>query len=114
MLLLVTQPGCSYCEQARHYLSHLADESPQRVLLRELDLLSRDLLSDFDGQRIDQRQLALRLGAGLTPTVLLVGPEGNVLVEPVIGLKLADFYLAYIEQAIRAARKSLCRTDPQP
>jgi len=106
LLLLAGLPGCKFCEELRR--SHLLPGlQAQRLHAVQLDLRNPALLTDFDGLRRSQDAVLRRLGARFAPTVLFLGPRGRVLAEPLIGALLPDFYAAYLEERLTAARKTL-------
>lgn len=110
MLVLFSQTGCSYCEKARaHFIAPMATEPPwrDRALYRQIDLDSDDALIGFDGSPQTHRSFAKSAGVFVTPTVMVFGPDGAALAEPLVGVTLPDFYGQYLEQAIDMARKKL-------
>ena len=109
MVVLYSQAQCSYCDQARTYLVPMADDpaNARRALFRQIDIDSDAALSDFAGKATTHRDLARQLGARLTPTVSVLDSEGRVLSEPIIGMRLVDFYGQYVDNAIDQARAAL-------
>ncbi len=110
MLVLFSQAGCSYCEKARvHYIGPMASRPPwqDRALYRQIDLDSDDALIGFDGTAQSHRSFAKAVGVFVTPTVMVFGPDGTALAEPIVGVTLPDFYGQYLEQAIEVAREKL-------
>jgi thioredoxin-related protein len=109
MVVLYSQANCSYCDQARTYLVPMANDpaNAQRALFRQIDIDSDTALTDFAGRASTHRTLAKRLDARFTPTVSVLDSEGRALGEPIIGMRLADFYGQYVENAIDEARAAL-------
>lgn len=109
MVVLYSRPGCQWCDQARTYLAPMAREEGSRdaALYRQIDLDSDAPLVDFQGRRGTQRSFAERERVRFTPTVVVYGPRGERLAEPIVGMRLADFYGQYLEQAIATARERL-------
>ncbi|MHB1374851.1 MAG: thioredoxin fold domain-containing protein [Thauera sp.] len=109
MVVLYSQASCSYCDEARTYLVPMArvPANAQRVLFRQIDIDSDAPLTDFAGQPSTHRRLAQTLGAKFTPTVAVLDAEGKALGEPILGMRLADFYGQYVENAIDEARTAL-------
>ena len=108
MLVLVSIEHCPYCEQIRR--SHLIPMSRQAnpgVLIREVDLRSQQMVNQGAGKTITQAQWAQRYGARVAPTVLLLGPSGELLAEPLVGASIPDFYGAYLEERIETAKRKL-------
>ena len=109
ILLFFDRDECPYCEQAlREYLVPLSrDEWQGRALFRQVGIDRRDAVVDFDGTRTTHQALAVRYAALLSPTVLVVDANGLPLGEPIVGLLTVDFYGAYIDNALQAARARL-------
>lgn len=107
LLLFVTQPGCPYCERARHeYLRHLAVDPAYtaRAMFRELSIGAS--LEGFDGQRQSGQDAARGLGVRLYPTIVIVDAMGKQLAAPLRGFS-ADFYAPTIEGRISDAQQAL-------
>jgi thioredoxin-related protein len=109
MVVLYSQAGCTYCDEARTYLVPMAEDpaNAQRALFRQVDIDSDAALTDFAGQPTTHRKLARQLGAKLTPTVSVLDAEGRALGETIIGMRLPDFYGQYVDNAIDDARAAL-------
>lgn len=113
MVVLYSQANCSYCEQARRYLGPMAHDPAmsQRALFRQIDIDSDATLTDFGGRPGTHRSLSRAQKAQFTPTVVVLDADGRTLGEPIIGMRLADFYGQYIENAIDDARRALGAPD---
>jgi thioredoxin-related protein len=109
VVLLVSLPGCEYCERIRKQElqpRRTATAEPQ-VLSWQIDLQSARALRDFDGKRLTHDTLARRYRARFAPTVLFLGPTGEPLAEPLVGYQSEDFYGAYFEERLAQARQKL-------
>lgn len=103
LLVLYSQSDCQWCERARReYLLPMQKDAAyrDRVLLRQIDLDSDAALTDFAGRRTTHREFAKGEHARVTPTVAFYGPDGARLSEPIVGMRIPDFYGAYLERAI--------------
>ena len=108
LVLLVSLPGCPYCERVRRaYLTPLARESGGGVV--QIDLGSARPLTDFDGAARSHDAIARARNATFTPTVLFLGPSGDEIAERLVGAGVPDFYGAYFDQRLVTARKALSR-----
>lgn len=109
MVVLYSQARCSYCDEARTYLVPMASNpaNARRALFRQIDIDSDAPLTDFAGQASTHRRVARALGARFTPTVVVLDAEGKPIGEPILGMRLADFYGQYVENAIEHARTAL-------
>jgi thioredoxin-related protein len=101
LLLFFDRGECPYCEQAlREYLLPMASEGwGERALFRQVEIDRTLPLIGFDGRETTHRALSERYGAVLSPTVVVVGPDGERLSDPLVGL-MVDFYGAYLENAL--------------
>lgn len=117
MLLLVSASYCGYCEIVKeHWLKPMlrSGDYDDRVLIRKIELDSYKTLVDFDGSTIGVKEFAFREGAPLTPTVLFLGPDGDQVAEPILGVPDAEEYFgAYlessIEEGLRCVRQGECK-----
>ena len=110
ILLFFDRDDCTYCERAlREHLVPMSRESPWRegALFRQVEVDQARPIVDFDGSANTHVGLAKRYNATLTPTIIVVDPSGAPLGEPIVGLRTADFYGTYIEEALRAAQARL-------
>ncbi len=106
VVLLVSLPGCPYCETARRgYLQPLARE--QGAVVAEIDMDSAKALEDYGGRPSTQSAVARRLRIRVAPTVLFLDPSGRELAPRLEGIVVPDFYGAYLEERWRQARGSL-------
>ena len=107
LVLLITLPGCVYCELARRsYLMPLLTESGLQAW--QLDLTNRSTpLIGFDSQPTTAERQAKAWKATFTPTVLFLGSQGQELAKRLVGIAVPDFYGAYLEQRLATARKAL-------
>lgn len=105
MVILYSQAGCSWCEEARRYLAPLSSNG--RAVVRQVDIDSDALLTDFGGARMSHRTFARVHKVQLTPTVALYDANGKELGEAIVGMRLPDFYGQYLINAIEAARGTL-------
>jgi hypothetical protein len=103
MLVLFSRDGCQWCVQARRdYLLPMQGEpaSRQRVLIREVDVDQDAPLVDFSGRKTTYREFGTAEKARFTPTVILYGPDGTRLADPLVGMAIPDFYGSYLERAV--------------
>jgi thiol-disulfide isomerase/thioredoxin len=107
--------GCPSCRVAEEqFLKPMirSGEYEGKVLIRKLRMDRGNTVVDFDGREIAVRQLAERYGVYIAPTVVVLGPYGEVLADPVVGLKIVDFYGGYLDRAIDRAMDAMSARDP--
>lgn len=107
LVLLVSLPGCPYCELVRrNYL--LPGRKNANLQAWQLSITDATTpLMGFDGKPTSAAAQINALKAGFTPTVLFLGPTGEELAERLVGAGSPDFYGFYLEERLTAARKLL-------
>lgn len=112
ILVAFTASNCTFCVKLEQdFLEPMlkSGDYADRVIIRTLTIDRPQMIRDFDGGEELPRTIAARYGVALTPTVLLLGPDGEELTDRMIGLTTPDYYGAYLDQAIATARKKLPR-----
>ena len=110
LLVLFSEAGCPYCERARLEFLLPMQRNPEyrgKVMMREVGIDNPAALVDFAGNRTTQAEFARRLHVNMMPTVLLLGPRGEALAEPLVGFRGADYYGYFLDQRIDAALAQL-------
>ena len=108
LVLLYSREDCSWCEKVRRqHLGPLARDPKAPAVVRELHMDRDTLLVDFAGRRTTSANFARQMQAKFAPTVMFHGPQGTQLAESIVGYRLADFYGAYLDNAIDESRKLL-------
>ena len=107
LVLLISLPGCPYCELVRrNYL--LPAQRDAGLQAWQLNISDRTTpLVGFDGKATTAAGQVALWKAGFTPTVLFLGPSGQDLAERLVGLASLDFYGAYLDDRLATARKSV-------
>lgn len=106
ILLLFTREDCGYCELLKRSVvlpMIISGEYDERVLIREVIVDDPGEMADFGGRTVSPFAVANHYDALLTPTVLLVGPDGRVLVDRLVGITNEDMYLWYLDRALETA-----------
>lgn len=107
LVLLISLPGCPYCEMVRrHYLLPARRDSGLQAWQLNISDRSTPLVG-FDGKATTAAAQIAAWKAGFTPTVLFFGPQGQELAERLVGLGSTDFYGAYLDERLASARKVL-------
>lgn len=121
-IALVSLPGCGFCALVRErQLGPLrADPAYDDLPVFEISLADRSPLAgmpsdwrSLDGRAIapadTEAGLARALGAKMAPTVLFLGPGGEV-APSLVGYSSDDFYWAYLSERIAQARAATARS----
>jgi Thioredoxin-like domain len=107
LVLLVSLPGCPYCELVRrnYLLPGRKNRGVQAWQLSTTDATTP--LVAFGGTTTTAAAQVKFWNVRVTPTVLFFGPQGQELAERLVGAAIPDFYGAYLEERIDSARKAL-------
>jgi len=114
ILLAVTREDCRYCALLKREIlvpMLRSGEYRDKVLMRELVIEPSMTVAGFDGLPADSVSVAEALEATLSPTVLLLAPDGRRLEPPIRGINNVEFYGYYLDQAIARALTTL-RSGP--
>ncbi|MBL8385582.1 MAG: thioredoxin fold domain-containing protein [Burkholderiales bacterium] len=108
IVLFFTMTGCPFCERARRdYLRPLARSEAWQSRARTFEVARDHALIGFDGRRTTGAELAGTYGVRVYPTVAFVDSQGRLLADPLAGYTVPDFYGAYLESRLAAARERL-------
>jgi len=110
LLVLFSETGCPWCARARQEFLLPMQRNPEyqgKVMMREVGIDNPAALIDFAGKTTTQAEFARSYRVLMVPTVVLVGPRGEALAEPLVGFRTADYYGYYLDQRIDAALAQL-------
>ncbi|MBE0621722.1 MAG: thioredoxin fold domain-containing protein [Burkholderiales bacterium] len=106
LLVLFSEAGCPWCERTRQEFLLPMQRNPEygeKVMMREVDIDSSAALVDFAGIKTTQAEFARRLRVNMMPTVMLFGPRGEALAEPLVGFRGADYHGYFLDERIDGA-----------
>lgn len=107
LVVLYSRRDCPWCEQVRReWLKPLADRDATLVV-RQVDQDADTPLRDFAGRATRHDAFAKAGKVALVPVVAFYGPDGRELTAPIVGVRLPDFYAAYLDESLKAARAAL-------
>lgn len=110
IVVLYGTTDCPYCRKVRAgFLGPmLADPAAaKRVLVREIDVESGRPVVGFDGHPTTHAALGRGRTVRIVPYVVFLGPRGETLADPLIGIASADLYGGLLERRIEAAQAKL-------
>lgn len=105
LVVLVSLPGCVYCEQVRR--DALAPLRARGGAVVQVDLRDAARVAGFDGQATTHDRLTRAWGVRVAPTVLFFDAQGREVAERLQGASIPDFYAAYLEDRLDRAREVL-------
>ncbi len=106
LVLLVSIRGCPFCEHIRrNYLAPMRAQGLAAVQIKLDD--SKTQLQDWQGKPSTGAEVAQGLEVKVTPTVLFVDAQGRELAERLVGITSTDFYGAFLDVRLTAARAKL-------
>ena len=110
IVLLVSRSDCSYCVLLKDEVLNpmmKSREYDDLALIGELMLDAAEPLRWFQGEYEHRDDVASRLDADLTPTLLFLAPDGTELVPRIRGVNTLEFFGFYLDRAIESARARL-------
>ena len=105
IVLFFTLPNCSYCRIVRYdyFLPLLKQRTGNdQPIIREISVTGQNRVTLFDGQRVTETELAERYKVQMTPTVLFVNHEGDVVGNSILGGDHPN-YLALFDKSLAEA-----------
>lgn len=118
LLVLVSQPGCSYCELIEEEIlkpMQISGHYDSRLLFRNLITYDSRSITDLEGDPLDSSELAGRYNTSLTPTLLFLDPQtGTELVPKMVGTSTIEMYGYYVDKAVAQASEKLLMSTKTP
>jgi thioredoxin-related protein len=106
LLVFVSLDNCPFCKIAReNYLLPLMNE--QSIPVVQVNFRHHTSVVDARGNVLTQDQLIRSWGVKVAPTVLFLGKEGREIAPRLSGGSTSDFYGAYLQERLEAAKKAL-------
>lgn len=117
IVVLFSTVGCPWCNRLRneHLRGLAAEASARSVQVVEFDLKDHQAFVRTKGMERgglagarSPSALAEQLNVRFSPTVVFLGPDGEV-AERIVGYGAPDFYTAYLDERIRQARARIAK-----
>jgi thioredoxin-related protein len=108
IVLFFTLPNCSYCRIVRYdyFLPLLKQRTGNdQPIIREISVTGQNRVTLFDGQRLTETELAERYKVQMTPTVLFVNHEGDVVGNSIIGGDHPNYITLFDKSLAEASTK---------
>ncbi len=110
VLVLVSQPNCSYCIQITEEILKpmlISGHYDNTTVFSELEINTGRIIKDFSGIETDATAFAQRYNAWATPTLLFLNSKGEEIAEKMVGINTIDLYGYYVDKALRIAHKKI-------
>ncbi len=106
LVLMVSLDGCPFCKIAReNYLAPLVREQGLRVV--QINMQHKEAVKDVRGAGKTHEGLIAELKVHIAPTLIFYGRNGAEVAERLVGIGSEDFYGAYLDQRVAAARAAV-------
>jgi thioredoxin-related protein len=106
LVILVSLPGCPYCELIRR--SYLLPYRAEGLLQSwQVDTSDSSTLIDFVGKNTSKAAWIKTQRIQVTPTLLFFNARGEEIAPRIEGASVPDFYGAYLDERLATARKRL-------
>ena len=108
VVVMVDQLDCPYCRivEGEYFAAIFASgEFDDRAIFGKISLDAGKYIINESGRKTATRKFLEKYKANLTPTILFLDSEQNQLVEKMVGLLTPDYYLYYLEAAIKKAHQ---------
>jgi len=108
IVLFFTLPNCSYCRIVRYdyFLPLLKQRTGNdQPIIREISVTGQNRVTLFDGQRLTETELAERYKVHMTPTVLFVNHEGDVVGNSILGGDHPNYITLFDKSLAEASTK---------
>ena len=105
LVVMVSLHGCPFCKVVRENYLHPLRATGLQVV--QVDMRNPRVLVDFDGTSLTQDAWVKKQNIKLAPTVLFFGAQGREVASRLKGAYLPDFYGAYLDDQLAAARKAV-------
>jgi thioredoxin-related protein len=108
LVLLVSLPGCVWCELLRrNYLAPMRQEGVHAFQITVND--SKQAIENFQGQATNGAAMANAYAVKLTPTVMFLDADGKEIAKRIVGVASVDLIGALIDARLATARQSVLR-----
>jgi thioredoxin-related protein len=103
LLLIFSAEHCYFCERLKENIIKpmlRSGDYDEKVIIRVVEIDNHDRIINQQGKPMDVSALASLYDIRVTPTVLLIGPDGSEIAERQLGINSEDYYGVYLDNAI--------------
>jgi thioredoxin-related protein len=106
LMLIFSAEHCFFCERLKENIVKpmlRSGDYDDRVIIRITELDNYASIRGANGEPVDPPDLARAYGVRVTPTVLILGPDGKEAAPRQLGINNEDYYGVYLDEAIAEA-----------
>jgi thioredoxin-related protein len=106
---------CDYCRALEQQVLEpmlVSGDYTQRMLLRKLNVDDDDMVTWFDGRKINATRLGYKNGVELYPTLVIYNADGEEISERIIGITVLEFVAEKIDKALARAKREITSAPP--
>ncbi len=110
IVMLLSRSDCPYCDVLKAEVlvpSIRSGEYAERAIMRELMIDDGETVLGRDGKTVASATIAAGYGLEVTPTLLFLDAEGEMLAPPLVGLVIVDYYAHYLQRSLARAETAL-------
>jgi len=110
IMILFAMRGCPWCTFVEEdFLKPMLRNERYRsqYVIRRVMTDSYARITDFNGEAISPDKFASRYNASLTPTLIFIDHQGNVIAPTIRGVANTEFYGYDLEQGMEISRKKM-------
>ena len=107
LVVMVSLQGCAFCKVVRE--SHLLPMQADGLPVVQIDMRQSTPIVDFGGKSLTHDEWVRQRGIRIAPTVLFFGRDGLEVATRLKGAYLPDFYGAYLDEQLNAARRAVLK-----
>lgn len=110
VMMYFSARSCDYCERLEDNILKpmiMSGEDHGRVIINKVMLDGDTEVRDFQGAKISTSDLASHYGVKVTPTLVFTDKKGHPLTRNLVGYNGSEFFAAYMDEAIDAAKKQI-------
>lgn len=108
IMLMVSQDHCPYCVLLKNDILNpmmVSGDYTDRVIMAELIIDLGGTITDFDGNKVSPRDVAVRYKSTFSPTLLFLDENGRQVRKRMVGVNTIEMYGFYVDESIDAARR---------
>jgi thiol-disulfide isomerase/thioredoxin len=112
IFLEVSASYCGYCRTLEEHIIRpmiLSGEYSDYVLIRKINVDSFYPIKDFNGKLTNPGQFASNRKVWVTPTLLFLGPDGQQVSDPIVGVNTLELYAEYVNIALADGHRKIVR-----